>query len=84
LIAADVVETLRQRRNWLTARITAKQSIGWDVEWDTRERDALTATLTHLAATDGGERRQSNEHVPAAADGSMVFDCPACRSGRGR
>jgi hypothetical protein len=42
---ADAVDTLTQRRNWLTARIAAKQSVGWDVEWDTRERDALTAAL---------------------------------------
>lgn len=41
----DALETIRQRRNWLTARIAAKLSVGWDVEWDTRERDALTWVL---------------------------------------
>ena len=41
------LETLRQRRDWLTARIAAKESIGWDVEWDRRERDALTLVLEH-------------------------------------
>lgn len=36
---------MRERRNWLTARIAAKNSVGWDVEWDTRERDALSRIL---------------------------------------
>jgi hypothetical protein len=36
---------LQQRRDWLTARIIAKQSIGWDVTWDTAERDALVWAL---------------------------------------
>lgn len=43
-------DRLRQRRNWLTARIAAKQSVGWDVEYDTAERDALTWALEQLAA----------------------------------
>jgi hypothetical protein len=42
------LETLRQRRDWLTARITAKESIGWDVEWDRRERDALSDVIAYL------------------------------------
>jgi hypothetical protein len=42
---ADAVDTLTQRRNWLSARIAAKQSVGWDVEWDTRERDSLTVVI---------------------------------------
>lgn len=42
---ADALQVLTERRNWLTARIRAKQSVGWDVEWDTRERDALSRVL---------------------------------------
>lgn len=42
---AEAYAVLRQRRDWLTARIAAKQSIGWDVEWDIRERDALAHVL---------------------------------------
>lgn len=44
----DALEVLHERADWLTARIAAKRSIGWDVEWDTRERDALTLTLEHV------------------------------------
>lgn len=40
-------EVLTQRRNWLTERIKAKEIIGWDVQWDTRERDALSTILNH-------------------------------------
>ena len=36
---------ITERRNWLSARIKAKQSVGWDVEYDTRERDALTQVI---------------------------------------
>lgn len=43
------IETMRQRRNWLTARIAAKVSVGWDIEWDTRERDALSWALEQFA-----------------------------------
>lgn len=45
----DHIETLRQRRNWLTARIKAKESVGWEVIYDTRERDALSWMLDKLA-----------------------------------
>lgn len=48
-------ETLRQRRDWLTARIRAKESIGWDVEWDIRERDALSVLLSELDAERGSD-----------------------------
>lgn len=44
----ETITVLRERRNWLTARIAAKNSVGWDVEWDTRERDALSAALDLL------------------------------------
>lgn len=36
---------LTERRNWLTARIKAKQTVGWDTEWDRRERDAMNRIL---------------------------------------
>lgn len=39
---------LVERRNWLTARIAAKESVGWDIVWDTRERDALSWAITEL------------------------------------
>lgn len=39
---------LIERRDWLTARIAAKESVGWDVVWDKRERDALTWAIDRL------------------------------------
>lgn len=39
---------LRERRNWLTARIAAKQSVGWEIEWDVRERNALAWAIQQL------------------------------------
>lgn len=39
---------IKQRCKWLTARIEAKRSIGWEVIWDTAERDALAFAITEL------------------------------------
>ena len=50
--AADQIATLTQRRNWLTARIAAKQQVGWEHHWDERERDALSWALDRLNAGD--------------------------------
>jgi hypothetical protein len=38
-------DRLDQRRRWLTERIAAKSKIGWDIEYDTSERDALAWAL---------------------------------------
>lgn len=38
-------DRLTQRRNWLNERIEAKKKVGWDIEYDTAERDALTWVL---------------------------------------
>lgn len=48
--ADEAAAVLKERRNWLTARIAAKESVGWDVTWDRRERDALTRALSDLGA----------------------------------
>lgn len=50
MISSETLTVLRERRDWLTARIEAKQSVGWDVEWDTRERDALADAVAELEA----------------------------------
>lgn len=42
------VAVLRERRDWLNARIEAKMQVGWDIEWDQRERDALSWALERL------------------------------------
>ena len=44
----EALRTLTERRNWLTARIAAKESVGWDVTWDIRERDALSRVLREM------------------------------------
>lgn len=45
----DALVVLRERRDWLTARIAAKESVGWETEWDVRERDALSRILGEFA-----------------------------------
>jgi hypothetical protein len=42
------VGVLAERRNWLSQRIIAKTTVGWDVEWDTRERDALSHVIDEV------------------------------------
>lgn len=44
----EAIQVLTERRNWLTARIRAKESVGWDVQWDRRERDALSRAIDYL------------------------------------
>ena len=46
--AATHVDRLRQRRDWLAQRIEAKKRVGWDIEYDTAERDALSWVLERL------------------------------------
>lgn len=48
LTEAGFIDRLDQRCRWLTARIAAKQSVGWDVTYDTSERDALAWALPQL------------------------------------
>jgi hypothetical protein len=48
----EAIETLRQRRKWLTVRAESKAQIGWENIYDTRERDALTWALNVLAPED--------------------------------
>jgi hypothetical protein len=44
----DAVAVLRERRAYLDARIEAKQRVGWETQWDERERDALAWAITEL------------------------------------
>lgn len=46
----QAVQVLIERRNYLTQRIAAKshETVGWDVEYDTRERDALTLVISYV------------------------------------
>lgn len=54
----EALQRLDQRRRWLTARIAAKQSIQWDVEYDTAERDALQRILDYLHDEHANGRRK--------------------------
>lgn len=40
-IAEDRIDTLEQRRDYLSFRIEAKTKIGWETTYDRREHDAL-------------------------------------------
>ena len=44
----EALETLNQRRQYLTLRIDAKKRMGWEFLYDQRERDALTWALDIL------------------------------------
>jgi hypothetical protein len=48
---AEALVVTRQRRDWLTARIAAKQTVGWEVDWDIRERDAHNVILLALTGS---------------------------------
>lgn len=45
---SNPIRVLIERRNWLTERIKAKEIVGWDIVWDTRERDALSWAINEL------------------------------------
>lgn len=47
---SEAIIVTRERRDWLTHRIEAKSKMGWDIEWDTRERDAHTTLLEAVGA----------------------------------
>lgn len=44
----EALVVLRERRDWLAARIDAKLQVGWDVTWDRREMEALTWAIRAL------------------------------------
>jgi hypothetical protein len=48
---SEAIVVTRQRRDWLTARIAAKRTVGWEVDWDERERDAHNAVLVALTGS---------------------------------
>lgn len=48
----EALRVLLERYNWLGARIEAKVQVGWDTEWDRRERAALGTVLRHHKVID--------------------------------
>lgn len=44
----DHLAVLQERWKWLNARIKAKKQVGWETQWDERERDALEWAISHL------------------------------------
>jgi hypothetical protein len=47
-VTQEALLVLRERRDWLTERVKAKQQVRWDTAWDERERDALTVVLNYF------------------------------------
>lgn len=48
----DYLHALRQRRDYLSARIRAKESVEYDTEYDRRERDSLKWAVAKLEEAD--------------------------------
>ena len=44
----EALSVLRERRDWLTARIAAKKSINWETQWDERECASLTWAIDYI------------------------------------
>jgi hypothetical protein len=44
----DHLAVLRERAEYLDLRIEAKQTLGWEVDWDQRERQALLWAIAEL------------------------------------
>lgn len=44
----DHLLVLKERLKWMSARIAAKRSIGWETQWDERERTALAWAVEQL------------------------------------
>lgn len=42
------LQTLRERERYLRARVQAKASVGWEFQWDERERAALAWAIKQL------------------------------------
>lgn len=40
--------TLRNRRDYLALRVEAKRKMGWEYEYDQREREALTWAIEQI------------------------------------
>ena len=54
----DHLQTLRERAKYLAARVQAKRSVGWEYQYDERERAALqwaVAALTQQPPDDGAD-----------------------------
>lgn len=69
------IDRLDQRCRWLTARIAAKESVGWETVYDRSERDALAWALPRLRQREQGERGAENQgeaqEIPAGRRTSL-------------
>lgn len=45
----DQLTVLHERRMYLDHRIEAKKQVGWETQWDERERDALAWAIERLS-----------------------------------
>jgi hypothetical protein len=48
----EKISVLQDRADYLRVRIEAKKSVGWEYQYDVRERDALVWALDQLTAHD--------------------------------
>jgi hypothetical protein len=46
----EKISVLQDRADYLRVRIEAKKSVGWEYQYDVRERDALVWALSVLTA----------------------------------
>jgi hypothetical protein len=66
------LETLRQRRDYLTLRIEAKAKMQWENDYDRRERDALSEVIAYLEA----------HHPPLPERAREALEALTCVHGR--
>ena len=70
-IGLDRLEVLRQRRDYLELRIQIKTSLGWEAEYDEREREALRWAIGCLEfnpASNAEIQRDRAEHAALQGD----------------
>jgi hypothetical protein len=67
------IDRLDQRRKWLTERIKAKQTVGWCVEYDTSERDALAWALEFIYSKRESNVSASRDLIDALAESHKAF-----------
>lgn len=51
----EQLQVLIERRNWLRERIKAKQAVGWEVTYDTREMTALMWAIELISKPEAHE-----------------------------
>jgi hypothetical protein len=66
------IDRLDQRCKWLTARIAAKKSVGWETVYDESERDALLWALVVLRQEKEAEAMKTDNATVGQSKGAKV------------